>query len=44
VFRLLKKDFSMESDKGKFVDEQTMKAQKGRRATLSLTAALDGGG
>ena len=34
----------MELDKGKFVHEQTMKAQKGRRATLSLTSVLDGVG
>ena len=34
----------MESNKGKFLHEQTVKSQKDRRITLSLTAALDGGG
>jgi len=34
----------MELDEVKFVNEQTMKAQKGSRATLSLTSALGGGG
>jgi hypothetical protein len=43
-FQLLKKDFSVELGKGKFVHEQTTKAQKGRRATLSLTSALGGVG